>query len=167
MRNALNYLGQGVAYLGIAVLFGLLSIWPPYQHFPPDQAQITLSFAHGAKPSTECRRRTAEEIAELPPNMRRPFDCPRERLPVTILLEVDGEIVVDRQLPPTGLSGDGPSRIYAKFPMNPGPHRIVAKLRDTNRTDGYDYVREGTVELAPREILVIDFKADRGGFQFF
>ena len=39
-------------------------------------------------------------------------------------------------------------------------------MRDSDRTEGYDYEREAVVELVPRQIFVIGFKADTGNFVF-
>jgi len=39
------------------------------------------------------------------------------------------------------------------------------RLRD-RPGEGFDYVREETVELAPGRVLLIDFVAARGGFLF-
>ncbi|MCP4329650.1 MAG: hypothetical protein GY791_14585 [Alphaproteobacteria bacterium] len=166
MPKILRYAGQAAVYLLIAVLFGYFSSAPSYVHFDPEAAMVKISFAHGAKTKGECHRRTADEIAELAPNMRRPFDCPRERLPVVIEIELDGELMLSETLPPTGLSGDGPSRLYRTLAVAPGAHHVVARLRDSDRADGFDYEREVTIELDPRQIFVIDFKSSAGGFVF-
>ncbi len=166
MLSFLKYGGQAVVYLLIAGLFGYFSSSPTYVHFDSSTAMVKISFAHGANPKGDCRRRTAEELAKLAPNMRRPLDCPRERLPVTVEFEIDGEVLVRETLPPSGLSGDGPSRLYRVFAIAPGEHHIVARLRDTDRADGFDYEREAIVDLVPKQIFVIDFKAGSGGFVF-
>lgn len=166
MVSALKYLGQGVAFAAIALVLGYFSDSPRYTHFPADQALIKLTFAHGAKPKGGCRRLTAEEIAALAPNMRRPTTCPRQRLPVTVELELDGELVYRDVLPPTGLSGDGPSRMYRGFPVPAGRHSLVARLRDSDRTEGFDYVNAAEVELAPTQHLIVSFRAETGGFIF-
>lgn len=164
MPSVAQLTGQLVTYAAIAALFGYLSAAPVYRMASPADAMVKVSFAHGAKPKGECRRLTADEIAALAPNMRRPTICPRERLPVLVEVEIDGRTVIRDSLPPTGLRGDGPARIYRKFSLPPGQHRLTARLRDTDRREGFDYVHEAVVDLAPKEILVIDFKADKGGF---
>lgn len=166
MASAARFLGQAVLYGLVAVFLGYFSADPPYVHFPPDQAMIRLSFAHGAERRGECRQLTAEELQRLAPNMRVPTVCPRERLPVFVELELDGELLYRAELPPTGLNSDGPSRAYESFAVQPGRHTLAVRLRDTARTDGFDYDRVAEVELAPRQHLVIDFRADIGGFVF-
>jgi hypothetical protein len=139
---------------------------PAYVHHPPGHALINLSFSHGAGRKGECRRLSAEEIARLAPNMRRPTQCPRERLPVHVELALDGNLLYRGTLPPTGLSGDGPSRVYERFPVAPGAHRIDVRLRDTARAEGFDHERTEIVELKPGQNFVVDFRPDAGGFIF-
>lgn len=166
MARVIRYGGQIVVYAALAAILGYLSIRPAYQHFSPDDAVITLSFAHGAARKGGCRRLTPAEIAELPPNMRKPLDCPRERLPVVIELDLNGEPLFQDSLSPTGLAGDGPSRIHRDFKVIAGRYEITARLRDSARESGYDYVGSEIVELGPRRRLVVDFRADVGGFVF-
>jgi len=166
MPRALRYAGQAAVYLLIAVLLGVFADSPSYTRFPPDQAQITLSFAHGAQRKGGCRRLTAEEIAELPPNMRKPTVCPRERLPVYVELMLDDAMLVSASLPPTGLSGDGPSQVHRRFTIEPGAYRVTARLRDSERAEGFDYERSVDITLRSQQNFVVDFRLDSGGFVF-
>ena len=164
MPRLLRYAGQAAVYVLLALAIGVLSNAPDYRHFPAGSALVKLSFAHSAAPAGACRRRTAEELAAMPANMRRPFDCPRERLPVHVVLELDGATVLDASLPPTGLWDDGPSMIYRRFEVPAGTHRFVARLRNSARETGYDYETDESIELARGQSLAIDFRA--GGFVF-
>lgn len=159
-------LGQAVVYALIAVFIGVFANWPAYTRVPPDQALVKLSLAHGGNKKAECRRLTPKELEKLPPNMRRPVVCGRERVPVTVALEVDGETIFTDTVEATGLSSDGPSRAYRRLVLPPGRHMIVARLRDSDREDGYDYVTEKEVELAPGQSLAIDFDGGHSGFRF-
>lgn len=162
--NAGRYVGQALVYLIFAAFLGYFASAPSFTHFPPDQALIKLSLAHGAAREGGCRRRTQEELQKLAPNMRRPMDCPRQRLPVVIELEIDGDIRYSASVPPTGLSGDGPSRIYQRFAVSAGKHDIVARLRDSDRAEGFDYEKSAVVELQAQQSLAIDFRQEMGGF---
>lgn len=164
MTAAARYLGQGVVYLALAAVLGYFANSPPYTHFPPDSALIKFSLVHSAEHKGGCRRLTAEEIAALPEIMRQPFDCPRERLPVFVELELDGALIYGASLPPSGLSGDGPAKLYQRFAVTPGRHHLVARLRDSDRAEGFDYQKAADIELAPGQNLVIDFRAETGGF---
>lgn len=166
IRRALRYLGQAAVLAIGAALTAYFSIEPSYQVYPPDLAQIKLSFSHVGKPKGECHRLTTEELAKLPPNMRKPTRCPRERVPLVVELEVDGKSLFVDTLEPTGVAKDLPSRVYRKLEIAPGAHHVIARMRDSARTEGFDYVREADVTLAPLDIMVVDFRADLGGFQF-
>ncbi len=166
MARAWPAIGQLLLYGAFAGVIGYFSVRPVYQSMAPDQALIKLSFSHAAQPVGACRQRTAEELAGLPPNMRAPEVCPRERSPVAFELDLDGKTVVRTVLPPSGLARDGAARLYQRFPVSAGEHRLRVRLKDNVLDTGYTYTREGSVRLAPGQVLVIDFSAQRGGFVF-
>lgn len=141
-----------------------LSTVPSYRQIEAGDALIKLSFTHGADRTSLCRKRTPEELAKLPPNMRTPLDCPRRRGDIYAELSIDGRQVYAATLPPTGLSGDGPSRVYRRFTVPAGRHKIVVGMRDTPRAQGFDHAAERTVELAAGQSLAIDFRTELGGF---
>ena len=165
MKNVSRYLAQAVLYVPFMAIVGYFSTSPVYRHLAPDQALIRLSLSHAAQRKSECRERTPEELAKLSPNMRAPLDCPRERAQVMVELELDGQLVFQVIAPPSGLTGDGASTVYRRLPVTAGTHRIVARLRDRAGGD-FNYVREAELELRPGHVLVIDFHAARGGFEF-
>jgi hypothetical protein len=164
MIPALRYLGQAAAYALFAAFIGYFAAAPAYTYRPPDMAEIKLSFSHGGQRKGGCRPLSAEEIAKLPPNMRRTQACPRERVPVLVEMEADGRLLYRDLLPPSGLASDGPSRAYRRFALAPGAHRLELRLRDSERASGFDYQRIIDVELRPRQNLVVDFRPEAGGF---
>ena len=166
MASIFQYIGQAIAYTLFAVVVGYFATQPAYTYSPADKAQIKLSFGHAGDPKTECRRLTQEELNQLAPNMRRPLDCPRGRLPVLIELELDGELLYSAALPPSGLAGDGVSTAYQRFTVDPGQHQLVARLRDSNRSEGFDYEKAAEITLSPQQNFVIDFHPSKGGFLF-
>ena len=166
MPKVLQYIGQFIAYALFAMVVGYLATQPAYTHMDPEEALIKLSFSHAGAHIRECRKLTQEELNRLPPNMRRPTDCPRERVPLLIELELDGTIIYHDTLPPSGFSGDGASTAYRKFPVTAGAHHLVARLRDSRRADGFDYEKAVDVSLTPQQNFVIDFRPELGGFLF-
>jgi hypothetical protein len=166
MVRLLQFAGQGLFFAAAAVLVGYLATNPVYQQFPEGQAQLKLSFAHGAQRVKPCRRLTPQEIAKLPPNERRPNTCDRKRVAVHVQLDIDGTRLLDESLDPIGLAGDGPARIYRKFVVEPGTHMLIARLRDSRENKGFDYETRKEIFLAAGQNMAIDFKADAGGFIF-
>lgn len=163
MVRPLSWIGQALLYGLFALIIGYFSHSPPYGHLPADQALIKLSFSHEGKRISACRQRTAEELAKLAPNMRAPMDCPRERSPVTVEIDLDGTPVYRHVAQPSGLSKDGASTVYHRFPVHAGEHRLAIRLNDDARTPGFNYHREEIVTLKPGKVLVIDFNQEDGG----
>lgn len=166
MIRAYRFVGQGVAYLLFALAVGYFATDPVYTPVKKDDALIRLSFSHAGQLKEPCREMTPEEMAKLPPNMRRAVECPRERLPVVVELWLNGKLIYDDVLLPSGLWKDGASYAYARFPVPAGAYHLVARLRDSARTEGFDYQQEADIELAPLQSYVIDFRGETGGFIF-
>jgi hypothetical protein len=161
----LRILAQLLLYVPLMALIGMFSTAPRFDVIDPAQALVRLSLIHAAQRKQECRTRSADELAKLAPNMRAALDCPRERAPLKVELEIDGAIVYSRSVPPAGFKRDGAASVYHRLPLAAGRHRVVARLRD--RGEGaFNYVHEETLELAPGGTLLIDFAVNRGGFEF-
>lgn len=157
--GAAAWIGQALLFGLFAAVIGLFSAWPAYHPLPADQALLKLSFGHAGKPVSECRQRDPAELAKLPPNMRAPLDCPRERSPVTVELDVDGQPAVREVLPPSGLKRDGASSIYRRIALPAGTHRLAVRLKDDARAADFTHRHEATIELKPAQIVVVDFDA--------
>jgi len=166
MMEVFRWVGQAVIYAGMALWLGYFANRPVYTHLPPEKALIKMSIVHGAQRKGKCRKRTKEELEAMNPNMRTPFDCPRERLPIHIQIMLDGKILYDQSVTAAGLVHGGSTRAYERFPVASGRHKLVARMVDSARTDGYDFERAATIDLAPRENFVIDFRTEAGGFLF-
>ncbi len=164
MARLFAYLGQALVYLLTAILLGVFSDTPAYQHFPEDQALVTLSLVHSAERKEPCRRLTPEELAKLAPNMRKPMACSRERLPLWVEMRLDEDLLFSEALQPGGLSRDGPARVYQKFPVAPGRHRLSLRMRDSARSEGFDHQLDTEIEIKALQNLVVDFRAESGGF---
>ncbi len=150
--------------LGLVLATAAFSAWPAWQSVPADHALIRLSFTvSGAR---NCRDRTPDELAALPRNMRQPQICDRRRAPVHVSMDLDGTTVLDEVLPPGGLSGSGPSRVYRRFEVSSGEHEITLRLRTNPQAAEDTASASRRVTLAPGQNLAIDFDAVAGGFIF-
>jgi len=164
VRNVLRYSLQLLAYAAFAFVVGYLSFWPRYEYAAADVAAVKLSLSHATERVEPCVELTPQQIAELAPNMRRTQACERQRLPLLLELEVDGEIAFALQASPTGLWEDGPASVYERFNLIPGAHSITVRLRDSARADGWDYTHTEDVVLQAGRYLTIRFNAGNGGF---
>jgi len=161
MRIAL----QAAFYVPLMLLIGYFSSAPVFVHLPAGEALLRLSIAHAGERKQACRERSPEELAKLAPNMRAAQDCPRERSPLLVELEIDGRLAYRSEARPAGAQRDGLATLYHRLPIAAGSHRVVARMRDRPRGE-FNHVREETLDLAGGDSLLIDFNTSRGGFEF-
>lgn len=153
---------QVVLYGAFAATLGWFSTSPAFEPLPPGHALIRVSLNHAGQRKAACRTRSPEELAKLAPNMRAAEDCPRERAPVLVKVELDGRSVADIVAIPSGLSRDGASVAYRRIPVPAGTHRIRVQLAD-DAAGTFDRVREEEMRLDPGRVLVVDFEPGKGG----
>lgn len=161
-RTAARMLGQALAYAAFAAFVGLFAVRPAWTHLPPDAAELKVSIVHRGQPVGECRERTEEELARLPPNMRIRVVCPRERSPLELEIYLDGRLLHREIKAPSGLQHDGPAYIYRRFTLPAGERTVRVRLRDSVRVQGYPYDREERVRLDPGRSLAVDFDPAQG-----
>ncbi len=165
VNRVVSWGGQLLGYAAFCAALAYFATRPAYHPIPPDTALVKVSLQHAGQRKEACRERTPEELAKLAPNMRAASVCPRERVPVSIEISVDGRTIVSAIVPPSGLAKDGSATLYRRIEVPAGEHRVVAKLGDAPEP-GFGHVKEATVTLAPGAILLVDFDAKSGGWQF-
>jgi hypothetical protein len=158
-------IGQVILYGAFAAFIGYFATSPRYHQIPADVALIKLSMSHLGE--RECRKRTPEELAKLPPNMRAPLECPRERSDTAVHVDLDGQPLLRAIMHPTGLSKDGISTIYRRFEVKAGEHTLSVKMNDNVAQQAdFKFVKEERISLKPAQVLVVDFNPDKGGLFF-
>ena len=157
---------QVVLYLAFAAFVGYFSVSPVYDYADANTASVKLSLSHATQRIKPCVRLSPQEIAERAASGRPIGQCERERLPLTVELEIDGVVVLSKLAHPSGLWGDGPASVYERINIAPGRHRFTARLRDSARAEGWDYVHSEEVHLKPGRYFTVTFRADTGGFRF-
>lgn len=163
--KALRIAAQLLLYVPLMALIGYFSTHPTFSVIAPNQALLRLSFTHAAARVHPCRKRSAAELAKLPPNMRAPFDCPRERVPLQVSLKLDGHEIFERTVPAAGLRHDGDATVYFRDAVPAGRHRVVVRMGD-QPGGGFDHTKAATIDFAPGSAWVIDFRPSLGGFVF-
>ena len=162
MNAALRYGLQALLYGAFAASLGYFSTSPAFEPLPAGHALIRVSLNHAGQRKEACRTRTPGELAKLAPNMRALEDCPRERAPVRVKVDLDGRSVADIVAPPAGLSRDGASVAYRRIPVPAGAHALRVSFAD-DAAGTFDRVLEEEVRLGPGRVLVIDFEPGKGG----
>jgi hypothetical protein len=166
MVSVLRPIGQFVVIASLFFAVAAFANWPTYRQIPEGHAVVMLSFVHGASRQAACRRLSAAEIAKLPPNMRRVQECPRGRQSLFVEFDLGGRNVFRASLPPTGISGDGHSKVYQRFLVPAGQYDVSVRMRDTPRSEGFDHERSARVTLAAEQVFVIDFRPESREFVF-
>lgn len=161
--SVVRFGGQAVLYALFAGFVGWFSASPPYHHLGEDEALLRLSFKHPGQYVADCRARSAEELAKLPPQLRATMDCPRERSPVRVRVELDGGPLYDEVFAPAGLRRDGAASGYRRLTIPAGEHSLLVQVNDDARVQGFTHERAQTVQVKPGQVVLIDFVADRGG----
>jgi ferredoxin/coenzyme F420-reducing hydrogenase delta subunit len=160
------------AYAVFAIMVGWLSVWPRFQLIEAGQAMISLSFSHAGQRIRECRKLTQQELNALPPNMRKPEDCPRERRPVQVVFRSNDTVLYAANRRPTGIWGDGAANVYRRLSVEAGTQRLFIGMNDSGAQNGdtlgeeFDYSAQQTVELAPGQHLVVEFDDLQKSFVF-
>lgn len=161
LKMPLRFAVLALVFMGVAAL----SNRPLYRSLPEGTGVLTLSFSHGADRRAACRKATPEELAKLPPNMRRPEICPRDRPPIRVEFDIDGRRMFEAEVPPSGIASDGPSRVHQRFVLPAGQYEVAVRMSE--RPDGdFTWHDERTVRIDPADNRVIDFRANAGGFVF-
>lgn len=151
-----------------AVFMGLVwyfSIYPPYHQLKENQAMITFTLGHVGKRVKKCRKLSQEELLKLPPNMRKPMDCPRERSPVTMELRMDGKVIFRKTAEPLGLFKDQGVDVYQNIKVPAGKHRLLAWLNDNINVKGPMYKLEQNVSLKPEQHMIVEFNSKTSRFR--
>ena len=163
MRDAGRWLMQALLYGAFALAVGVFSSWPPFHQLEPQQALLRLSLLHPGAPMHDCRERSAEELAKIAPHMRATLDCPRERSPVHVRVTLDDRALIDETYAPSGLARDGAAAAYRRIPIPAGAHRVGVSVNDDARHADVFHTAEQAVQLAPGQVVLIDFDPRQGG----
>ena len=157
---------QVFLYAAFAAIIGYFSLSPGYRYGSPELASIKVSLSHAANRVEECVKLTPRQINERAMAGEPLNECARERLPLTVELDIDGTRVLHVTATPSGLWNDGPSSVYGRLSVEPGAHTVTARLRDSARTEGWDYEYSERVTLEAGRYFTVTFRAETGGFAF-
>ena len=160
-NNPLRFLLQAVNYclfMGLIWYFSAL----PIRIMAEEEAMITIAFAHAGELREPCRKLSSEELAQLPANMRKLEDCPRERSAVLIEALLDGETLYKELLQPSGLFRDGGVDIYYNGRISSGKHRFDIKMNDNARGEGFNHIFSQDINIRPAQIILVDFDSLTG-----
>lgn len=149
--------GEFLAYAAFAGIVGLMSVWPRYEIVDREEAIISLTFSHAGKRVGECRKLTQDELNKLPPNMRKPSDCPRERHALRVELRSGETVLYSDVLAPSGIWSDGKANVYRRIVIPAGSHSIFVAMNDSGGEREFDYEATASIDVASGRNVVIRF----------
>ena len=132
----------------------------PYVDDHSDRALMRLSWRAVGERIQECRTPTEEELAALPPHMRRREICEGRMTPFHLAVRIDGAAVFEDRIHPAGTRQDRPVYVFREFPVAPGEHRIEVRFAAV-LPEGAEagarapLVLDETLRLAPRQIALV------------
>ena len=115
-------LGSVVAMLACAGLVALS--WGSVHLGSADEGVLRLSWRAVGQRIEECRVPSEEELAALPPHMRRDEICEGRLAPFALEVRLDEEVVLRRELHAAGAREDRPTYVFDELRVEPGPHRL-------------------------------------------
>jgi hypothetical protein len=155
-----------MAFAAFFAMIAFLSVRPEYRLLGDAEAIVSLSFSHAAQRVGECTRLSQEELLALPPNMRQPDVCPRERHPMLVELTMDEQVLYAATLAPTGLWSDGKATAYQRLEVATGIHDFRIRMNDSGVPDQIDFEKTATIDLRPGQNLVVFFDPSNQQFRF-
>lgn len=162
----MKYAGQLIAYTAFFALVAMLSVRPELRLLGDDEAIVSISFSHAAQRIGECRRLSQEELMALPPNMRKPEQCPRERHVLQVMLTMDSQTLYEATLAPTGLWSDGKATAYQRLRVPAGAHEFSVRMNDSGVPGQIDFQNSATISVQPGQNLVVFFDPASQQFRF-
>jgi hypothetical protein len=161
-NKALRYFLQAINYTIFMALVWYFSFQPAIRIIEDDEAIITIAFAHAGDLREPCRKLSQEELMKLPPNMRKPSECPRERSPVILEALLDGKVIFNESMQPPGIFKDGSVNIYYTSRVPAGKHHFEIKMDDSVRVEGFNHSVAQDVDIKPAQILLVVFDSLKG-----
>ena len=158
--------GAALAWGLFAAASVVFTIWPRISQLAEGNAIISLTFSHAGQRVEECRERSQEELNKLPPNMRKPSDCPRERHPVQVMFRADDQVLYEQSLAPSGVWKDGESTVYYRIELPAGSHELFIAMSDSGRENGFDYSGQTEFTLIAGQHVVVEFNHLQKSFSF-
>jgi len=161
--------GFGATLAGALLTAGLVAgSRVPWVAAPDDRAVVRIDWRAVGERSEECREPTAEEQAGIPAHMRQSRICEGRVLPFRLAVRVDGDPRADERLEASGAQGDRPIIVFRDLELPPGEHRLEIRFEvehppGAGPSAGPALRLDATVQLLPRQILLVTRAADDAG----
>ncbi|MFZ3072925.1 MAG: hypothetical protein WA162_06760 [Thermodesulfobacteriota bacterium] len=135
---------------------------------PSGDGAVKIAFKKSGKRVVECDekeltrklgaayRESVREGKGAAVDMSKLSACPSERHPVSVIVLVDGEKVLDKDFKPKGLRKDLASYVHETLPIKAGTHGIVILMSDDGKLSWF-YSIDAEVSIGRDEIVLVGF----------
>ena len=162
-------IGFLILLVGVSWALGAFAAFPLMLSAPHDGV-LKVAFKHVTTFQREGRALSREELEKLPRHMR-PQSPERSRtgtrVDTVLLVELDGQRLLQNTYRPSGLRHDGPTFAYEEVSVPAGRHRLKAILTEAAKGTGEDQQRrswrlEDEVNIRSHQVILIDFSEEAG-----
>lgn len=122
---------------------------------PEDESLVRLSWRAIAERIERCRVPSEEELAKVPLHMRRTEICEGRLASFRLLVTVDGETRIDRELRPAGAREDRPTYVLDVLPVAPGPHRLEVAFSVVGESTSAPLQLTAEIRPGPRDVVLV------------
>jgi len=165
-----NWINAAIgAVLAVLATVGLVALSDiPYGAERSEEATIRLSWRAVGERIEECRVPSEEELAALPPHMRRKEICEGKLAPFQLDVSIDGRPVHSGKIHASGARQDRLTYVFKEFRVSPCRHELKVRFALDVESAGDASSRpplhlETAIDSAPRSITLVtrEEKSDR------
>ncbi|MFQ5432764.1 MAG: hypothetical protein ACE5EN_09710 [Nitrospinota bacterium] len=165
IKKRLSLSGRLVFFIPAIIVY-FFSTTPTYTFSDVDESSLVIGLKHITDKAHICTEEEVRQFLEnelktkLPHLRKRASACgSRERVPLKLMVLLDGRELVNREYQPSGLYNDGNTFVYEKFRIRSGEHNIKVEMRDSkkDKKDRYDYSFTKSINFTPKRVVVLDF----------
>jgi hypothetical protein len=145
------------ALVGVGItLFVVAFSRRPWAAAASEDGELRLAWRYKSERTEACRRRTAEELAQLPVHMRRETVCEPQLRPYLLEVTVDGVPALADTVRPRGARADRPLGVFQRMALAPGRHHAAVTFRGLGADSGTaPFTWSDSFVVAPRQVVVV------------
>jgi len=155
-------IGQGVFYCFLIVLLSQLTTKPTIIVNQADETTLKLVIRHSGKILGKCEPLSKLKQDNLPTNMQRLVNCPREKSAMDVELKLNNKIVYKETIIPSGIHNDGVLAEYISFTLKSGKINLEAKATTTTQEGEFIDNYKGEIMFTSDKIVILHL--DDSGF---
>lgn len=157
----LRSLAAGLVLL--ALVLGLaLALERPATAAPVDQGAIRVVIHHVGQYAATSAELSSEMQAKLPPGVTSQQLLGSERFPVNLRMEIDGDLVLQREYRPGGLRKEGAVYGVETLRLPPGRHQVTLQVMDDGST--WHPAFSGSLEVEAGRVRILTFDEEQEAF---